>query len=113
MDRRNFLRGAFALAALGSNPIFSLSKAFAATANTAPFLDPWIGAHNGFPRFDLVKVTDLKSALLKGMDLKKGEIEKIAGQKADPDFENTICALEDSGRSLDRCTRFFDIYTST
>lgn len=113
MDRRNFLRGAFALAALGSNPIFSLSKALAATANTGPFLDPWIGAHNGFPRFDLVKVADLKSALLKGMDLKKGEIDKIAGQKDDPDFENTICALEDSGRSLDRCTRFFDIYTST
>lgn len=42
MDRRNFLRGAFALAALGSNPIFSISKALAATANTAPFLDPWI-----------------------------------------------------------------------
>ena len=35
------------------------------------------------------------------------EVEAIASQGEDPDFENTIIALELSGQLLDRCPGYF------
>ena len=51
--------------------------ALAATVSLGPLLDPWTGAHGGTPRFDLIQVTEIKPALLKGMDLKRAEIKTI------------------------------------
>ena len=77
-----------------------------------PLLDPWIGPHGGIPRFDQVKTSAFKPALLKGMDLARVEIESIAKQKAAPNFENTILAFEDSSRPLGRAGNFYGVYTS-
>ena len=41
------------------------------------------------------------------------EIDKIANDPAPPTFENTIAALERAGRTLDRVTTFYGIYSST
>ncbi len=89
------------------------SKSLAESVSLGPLLDPWTGEHGGTPRFDLIKVADLKNALLKGMDLKRAEIKAITSQDAKPTFENTIAALEDSGRPLGNASRLMDIYTST
>ncbi len=116
MKRRMFLKGAFAVAALSGSAVLSLRKSLAATvplASQGPLLDPWTGEHNGYPRFDLVKITDFKDALLKGMDLKRGEVKGLVEKKDKPSFENTILTLEDAGRPYNRTNRFFDIYTST
>ncbi len=82
-------------------------------ADLGPLIDPWGGDHGGTPRFDLFKKSDLKNALLKGMDLKRAEINVINSQPEKPTFENTIAALEDSGRPFTRTNRIFEIYTST
>ncbi len=116
MKRRTFVKGAAALAVLGGSSLMSLKDSFAASTvpvGLTPFLDPWTGAHEGFPKFDKIKVDDFKAAMLKGMDLKRAEIKNICDQKAKPDFENTIVALEDAGRPFGRSVRFFEIYVAT
>lgn len=91
----------------------SLQQSLAETVNLGPLLDTWTGAHNGFPRFDLVKISEFKPSILKGMDLKRAQIKELTSQKDKPTFENTILVLEDSGRPLSNAYRYFSIYTST
>src|SRR5256885_1853414 len=47
------------------------------------------------------------------MESKRLEIAAIAGNSAAPDFENTLAALDNSGRPFGRATRIFRIYTLT
>ena len=86
-----------------------------AHADTAasPLLAPWSGPHNGAPPFDKVKVADFKPALMTGMAEQRAEIAAIVANPAPPKFENTISALEDSGRPLDRVDALFGVWTST
>jgi peptidyl-dipeptidase Dcp len=95
------------------HPKRSYAEAGLNMADLGPLIDPWGGDHGGTPRFDLFKKSDLKNALLKGMDLKRAEINVINSQPEKPTFENTIAALEDSGRPFTRTNRIFEIYTST
>ncbi len=113
MKRRTFLKGAMALMALDGGFLVSLKQSLAETVSLGPLLDPWKGPHNGIPRFDLVKIEELKPALLKGMDLKRAEILTITSLPDKPTFENSVAAFEDCGRPYNRTNRFFDIYTST
>ena len=46
-------------------------------------------------------------AFERGMAEQLAEVEAIASQGEDPDFENTIIALELSGQLLDRVSRVF------
>src|SRR5689334_3111146 len=71
---------------------------------TEPLLAPYAGAYGGVPAFDKIKTPDFKPAILKGMDAQRKEIAAITAAKAPPTFENTIAALEDSGRALNRAT---------
>ena len=75
-------------------------------SNANPILAPWSGPYGGLPPFDLVKVEHFEEALHCGMDEMKRDLNRIASQTDAPSFENTIAALEDSGRLLGR------IYTS-
>jgi peptidyl-dipeptidase Dcp len=54
------------------------------------------------PPFDKVKDADYQPALEEGMRQQIAEIQAIANNKALPTFENTIAAMEKSGRLLDR-----------
>jgi peptidyl-dipeptidase Dcp len=78
-----------------------------------PLLSPWTGPHGGFPRFDLIKPTDIKPALLKAMDLQRAEIAAIAGAKEAATFANTIATLEEAGRPFMRAANVFGVYRST
>jgi peptidyl-dipeptidase Dcp len=78
-----------------------------------PLLSPWTGPHGGFPRFDQIKPTDLKPAILKAMDLQRAEIAAIAGAKDAATFANTIAALEEAGKPFGRATGIFGVYRST
>jgi peptidyl-dipeptidase Dcp len=114
MQRRSFLQSAAALALTQAAAGTMTSAAFAATnAKADPMLDEWTGQYSGFPRFDQIKPNQFKAAILKGMDLNRAEIAAIASSKEAATFENTIVALEDSGRPLTRAANFFGIYTST
>ncbi|HEY2863402.1 MAG TPA: M3 family metallopeptidase [Casimicrobiaceae bacterium] len=89
------------------------AAAGAATQRPDPLLDPWTGPYGGTPRFDAVKVDAFKPAVLTGMDLKRAEVAAIASDRAAPDFDNTLAALEDSGRPFGRAMSLMNIYTST
>jgi len=115
MHRRSFLHSAalVALAQLAGNAMTPDALAAAAKQQSDPLLDEWTGTHGGTPRFDLVKVDAFKPAMLRGMDLKRVEVAAIAGNSAAPSFENTLAALEDSGRPFGRANQIFQIYIST
>jgi peptidyl-dipeptidase Dcp len=59
------------------------------------------------PMFDKIKDTDYQPALEKGMKEQIAEMDAIANNKAAPTFENTIVAMEKSGRLLDRASEAF------
>lgn len=82
-------------------------------AALGPMLDLWTGDHGGFPPLNQVTVDGFEPAILKGMDLNRAEIKAIVNSKAAPTFDNTLAALEDSGRPLNRVSRLFGIWTST
>ncbi|MBZ0186202.1 MAG: twin-arginine translocation signal domain-containing protein, partial [Candidatus Obscuribacterales bacterium] len=111
MDRRKFLKGAAAMVAMGGSSFFN--QALAKTAPLGPYLAPWTGEHGGVPPFDKLKTSEVKAALLQGMDLKRLELETLTSNKEAPSFKNTIASLEGCGRPLDRAIRFFDIFTSS
>jgi peptidyl-dipeptidase Dcp len=76
-------------------------------------LSPWTGPYGGVPPFDKAKVEDFKPALLAGIEENRAEIAAIASNPAPPDFENTIAALEESGRALHRVGVVFGVFAST
>jgi len=80
---------------------------------TEPLLAPYPGAYGGVPAFDKIKTADFKPSILKAMDAQRKEIAALTAVKAAPTFDNTIAALEDSGRALTRATTLFGVYTTT
>ena len=79
----------------------------------AALLAPWSGPYGGVPPFDKVKVGDFRPALEAAMKIQLAEIEVIAHNPAAPDFDNTVVALERSGRALMRVSTLFGIYAAT
>ncbi len=77
-----------------------------------PLLKEWSGKYNGVPDFDKAKLSDLKPALRTGMLLNLEEIDKIANDSSPATFENTIVALERSGKALDRVFAYWGIWSS-
>jgi peptidyl-dipeptidase Dcp len=59
------------------------------------------------PRFDIIKDSDYQPAIEAGMAEQKAEIARIADNPAAATFDNTIVALERSGRMLERATNAF------
>jgi peptidyl-dipeptidase Dcp len=73
-----------------SNPFF--------TASTLPYASP---------PFDRITDDHYLPAFERGMQEQLAEIEAIASDPQPPSFENTIVAMERSGRTLDRVQRVF------
>ena len=65
-------------------------------------LEEWAGPYEGTPAFDKMNIKDVKSALEKSMAEKLNEIDAITKNTEAPTFENTIVAMEKSGKTLDR-----------
>ena len=72
-------------------------------------LKEWTGPYGGVPSFDLLKVADVKSAMLQGMELNLQEIAVIANNKEAPTFENTIEEMERAGKELNRGSAYYGI----
>ena len=77
-----------------------------------PLLQPWTGPYGGVPPFDKVRVEDFKPALEAAMAENLAEIDRIANDPAPPTFDNTIAAMERSGRTLDRVGTIYGIWSS-
>jgi peptidyl-dipeptidase Dcp len=59
------------------------------------------------PRFDLIRDSDYQPGFDQGMAEQSAEIRRIADNPAAPTFDNTIAAMERSGRMLDRVSLAF------
>lgn len=75
-------------------------------------LQEWTGPYGGVPAFDQMKVEDVKEAVERGMELGLKDIEAIANNPEPPTFENTIEAMERSGKELDRVFTYYGIMSS-
>lgn len=75
-------------------------------------LTEWTGPYGGVPAFDRMDLAYLRPALEAGMAEGLEEIEAIATNPEPPTFENTIVALEGTGRTLDRASTYFRIWSS-
>ena len=76
------------------------------------FLAPWTGPQGGVPAFDRMELGDLPAALDEGMALHLAELEDIAHNPDPPTFDNTIVAMERTGRPLERAMVFYGIWSS-
>jgi peptidyl-dipeptidase Dcp len=71
-----------------------------------PFAEPSTLPYQA-PGFDRIKDSDYQPAFEAGMKQQIAEIRAIADNSAPPTFDNTIAAMERSGRMLDRVTNTF------
>ncbi|HVY23777.1 MAG TPA: M3 family metallopeptidase [Steroidobacteraceae bacterium] len=83
------------------------------TINTRNLLNSWPGPFGGVPPFDRVAVSALQPALEAAMQEQLAELQVIANNPQPPTFANTIEALENSGRALDRVLTIYHVYSST
>src|SRR5690606_38561860 len=77
-----------------------------------PLLAEWTGPYGGVPPFDRVRIEHFKPALETAMREQLEEIERIVANPEPPTFENTIVALERSGRTLDRVMAVYGVWAS-
>lgn len=77
-----------------------------------PMLKKWIGPYGGVPAFNDYKISDFNLAFQFAIDEKFNEIDIIANNTMLPSFDNTILALEHSGKTYSRVMSVFGIYSS-
>jgi len=92
----------FAMTAPAAYILAAPARAYAAgpfeAASTLPYQAP---------RFDIIRDKDYQPAFEQGMRQQLAEIETIANNKTEPTFDNTIVAMERSGRMLERVNNTF------
>lgn len=71
-----------------------------------PFLIAYNTPHETVP-FDRIKITDYEPAIRKGMEEENLEIKSIVDNTETPTFQNTVLALEQSGKLLEKVTTVF------
>jgi len=86
--------------------------AFNINNNDNPFLTEW-NTPFGTPPFDKIKQEHYLPAFIEGINQHKEEIEIIIKNESEPDFKNTIEALEYSGSLLTKVSRIFFAMTES
>ncbi len=107
---RNLLLAATALVAtlpMTATAQKAVMKAPATSVANNPFAKPSTLPFEA-PPFDRIKDTDYRPAIEAGMAQQLAEIRAIDVNRAAPTFDNTIAALERSGRMLDRANSAFN-----
>ena len=78
----------------------------------SPLLKPWTGPYGGVPPWNLVRSEEFIGAFDAAIKASDADISAITGNPEKPDFENTIVAMERSGRTLSRLEAMFFVYAS-
>lgn len=81
------------------------------TLQENPLTQKWTGPFGGVPPFDKVKIGYFEPALEASIEARLREVDRIASSSAPPDFENTIAALERSGKMMDRVMAVYGIWS--
>jgi peptidyl-dipeptidase Dcp len=79
-----------------------------AAAQDNPLFEDWT-APFGVPPFERIAPAHFPPALERGFAEHDAEIAAIAADPAEPTFDNTIAAMERSGRPLDRVSNLFGV----
>ena len=101
-----------AMPALAQAPAAATPASAASPADVQVLLAPWTGPYGGILPFDKVKVAAFKPALEEAMRQNLAEVDAIADNPAPPTFDNTIVALERSGKPASRVFTIYNIWTS-
>lgn len=72
-----------------------------------PFMAESYGTIYDIPPFEQISVEDYMPAIKKGIEIRSAEIDSIANNPETPTFDNTILAMEQSGRMLGRVMSVF------
>ena len=75
-------------------------------------IQEWTGPFEGVPAFDKMSVDAIKPAMEEAMALNLAEIDAIANTTEAATFENTIVAMESSGKALSRVFAYYGIMGS-
>jgi peptidyl-dipeptidase Dcp len=97
--------GVIALGAFVSNT----QQAGPPPASSNPLTAEWSGPYGGVPPWDKARPDLFPAAFEAALAGQRAEIAAIAGDPAQPTFENTIGAMERSGETLDRVLRLFAV----
>ncbi len=76
------------------------------TATSNPLLEDWNSPH-GLPPFAVLQPGLFEPAFAAALKEHRAEIDSIAGNPQPPHFDNTVAALDRSGRLLDRIESLF------
>ena len=76
---------------------------------TNPLTRPWAGPYGGAPPWDLATPDLFPGAFEAAIAEQRAEIAAVASDANPPSFDNTIAAMERSGRTLDRLNRLFGV----
>lgn len=71
-----------------------------------PFLKEFDTLHGTAP-FELINNSHYEEAIIRGIKLAEQEVDAIVKQRSRPTFENTIVALENTGKDLNRVLNVF------
>ncbi len=105
------LAGALALGALPVSSALANKGTTMASHATAPRANPLLSVSTlpfHAPPFDRIKDSDYLPAIEAGIQRQLAEVGKIADNPAPPTFDNTLVALEQSGRLLNRAMGVFN-----
>jgi peptidyl-dipeptidase Dcp len=78
-------------------------------ADKNPMLAAWAGPYQGVPPWDQVKASAFSAAFTTGIALRAAEVTAIAEQTEAPTFDNTLAALQNAGRHMDRASTLFSV----
>lgn len=67
-----------------------------------PFLERRFGTPYEIPPFEKITMEHYREGMLKGIEAHKAEIQHIIDNPEEPNFENVIAALDQSGKLLDK-----------
>ncbi len=82
-----------------------------AEADQNGLLQAWTGPHGGVPPWDRAVAANVGPALDLGIRLQEAEVQAIANSPEAPTFDNTIGALQNVGRHVDRASTIFSVMT--
>ena len=77
-----------------------------------PLLTEWTGPFGGVPPWRSIDTDDFVPAFEKAIEMAKADIEAIANQTDAPTFDNTMVAMENAGKPLNRLQNMFGVHTS-
>lgn len=106
----------FFLVAVATNPVAAQESQgkddpMPKTADSV-LLQQWTGPHGGVPPWRSIRVEEFLPAFDAAIEMSANDIEAIANNPQQPDFQNTIVALEQAGQALNRLQNLFGVHSS-